>query len=185
MRAVCRGDDQHAGAGALSDALPADSRVAVGFGIGYPIGVCAVVLFVQLVPRLLGERLDADQDTEKGTSESAEIVRSLIEVCNPAMVDKRPGSVTAIANSSCQVSRVLRDDRLQPIGPDFAFAVGQRVLVVGTAEHMATVIDMLGRQVAEFDVPLDSERQRKSIVVTSEKVVGSSLRNCSCCHATE
>jgi putative transport protein len=162
--------------GALTESFPADSRVAVGFGIAYPIGVCAVVAFVQLLPRFLGETPADQQADSDGDAKAVEIVRSLVEVCNPAVVGKRPSSVAAIANSGCQVSRLLRDDRLQPIDSGFAFALGQRVLVVGGAAEIEAVTETLGHKIAEFDLSLDVERQRKSVVVTSDKMVGSSLR---------
>ncbi len=41
---------------AASERLPLDTEVAVGFGIAYPFGVVGVVLFINILPRLLPDR---------------------------------------------------------------------------------------------------------------------------------
>jgi putative transport protein len=172
--------------GAVTDALSGNPDVAVGFGVAYPIGVVTVVLFVQIVGRQLKvEEDDADDESDEPSNTSARssqswnpsIKRWLVEVQNPAVVGKRPGSVSAIAESSCQVSRVVQGHRLEPIGPDFAFELGQQVLVVGAEHDAAVATEVLGKVIERDDTTLDGVTQRRHVVVTSPKVVGRSLRD--------
>lgn len=163
--------------GAVTDATGGSSDVAVGFGVAYPLGVVGVVLFVQILGRQIGE---GDGEASGGDSWSRpghpEIRRWLVEVQNPSVVGKRPSGVSAIAVAGCQVSRVVHGNRLEPIGPDFTFELGQQVLVVA-AEHDAVVAtEVLGRMIERDDTTLDEGSQRRHVVVTSPDVVGKSLR---------
>ena len=160
--------------GAIKQILPHDPDVAVGFGVAYPFGVIAVVLYVQVLPRLLAR----DDLESAGLSMEGEsrIVRRVIEILNPAIVGRRPSSIGAIAETSCQVPRVLREGRFQPIPANFTFELGQQVLVVGTACRVDHVAETLGRILPREDVPLDAEQQRRTIVVTSREIIGRSLK---------
>lgn len=51
------------GLAAAKEATGEGSRAAIGYGIAYPFGVVGVVLFVQLIPKLL--RIDLDKEREK------------------------------------------------------------------------------------------------------------------------
>ena len=168
--------------GAVTDAVAGEADVAIGFGVAYPIGVIAVVLFVQISGRKVGEDGSADDGESDARpaltpSWSPPIKRWLVEVQNPAVEGKRPSGVAAISDSSCQISRIVRGSRLEPIDADFVFEVGQQVLVVG-AEHDAVVVtEVLGKVVDREDTTLDGVTQRRQIVVTSPQLVGRSLRD--------
>ena len=161
--------------GAVKQILPNDPDVAVGFGVSYPFGVIAVILYVQLLPRLLA-RDDLDSASLSMEGESP-IVRRVVEILNPAIAGRRPSSIAAIAETSCQVPRVLREGRFQPIPASFTFELGQQVLVVGTQSRVDNVAETLGRIVPLEDVPLDAEQQRRTIVVTAREIIGRSLKD--------
>ncbi|MGE0680645.1 MAG: TrkA C-terminal domain-containing protein, partial [Candidatus Binatia bacterium] len=145
-------------------------------GIAYPFGVVGLVLFVQLLPRLLkqdldalGRRLGAQQDT------SGTIVHVLVEVMNPAVIGKQLDELEFLPAANVQVSRVLHDNRLVPLSADFTLASGQHILVVGQASHLPTVINLFGKRSERTDYTLDAERERRQIIVSSKNVVGRSL----------
>jgi len=160
--------------GAVNEAMLDDPDVAVGFGVAYPFGIIVVVLYVQFLPKLL--RSDA-LDAQASGSDTPSIVHTVVEILNPAIIGKRPSSIGAIAETSCQVPRVFRDGRFQPIPANFAFELGQHVLVVGTRNRVETVVETLGREVEGNDVPLDADQQRRTIVVTSRDIVRHSLKD--------
>lgn len=151
------------------------SQVAVGYGIAYPFGVVAVVLFVQLLPRLLGHNLNA-ADGEMARRRSArKIVRELVEICNPAIFGKKVHELDDVAESNCQISRILRDGELVPLPAGFELGAGQHVLVVGKKRHLDRIVDLLGRQSDVTGYVMDTERQRSHVVVSSRNVAGRSL----------
>jgi len=164
------------GLAAATENLPADSLAPVGYGLAYPFGVVGVVLFVQLLPRLLrtdlaklGKELAAKDDPGR------KIVRVLVEVMNPAVIGKRLSDLEMIAESNCQVPRVLQGNRLVPVPSDFILEAGQHVLVVGREFRVPTIVGLLGRKAENINYVMDTQRERRNIVATSRNVVGRSI----------
>ncbi|MCP5120216.1 MAG: transporter, partial [bacterium] len=164
------------GLAAATQSLADGSQAAVGYGIAYPFGVVAVVLFVQLLPRLLGRDLNQlGRDLAAADDPGRKIVRVLVEVMNPAVIGKRLSDLDVIAESNCQVPRRLEGNRLTPVSDSFTLEAGQHVLVVGREFRVPTIVSLLGRQSENIDYIMDSERERRTIVVSSKNVVGKSL----------
>jgi putative transport protein len=161
---------------AATSAAGEGSSVAVGFGIGYVVGIVGVVLFLQGLPALMRADLRAIGEEEgEGDAQDRAIVRALIEVQNPSVHGKRPAELPIISDLNCQVSRVLRDGRLMPLDGAFTFANGDEVMVVGQRRGLESVVDLLGRRSARADYLFDTENQRMRIVVSSREVDGRSL----------
>lgn len=164
------------GLAAAAERLPEGSQVAVGYGLAYPFGVIGVVLFVQLLPRLL--RTDLNQlgrELQAKDDPGRKIIRVLVEVMNPAVIGKRLSDLEMIAESNCQVPRRLEGNQLLPVSPTFTLEAGQHVLVVGREFRVPTVVSLLGRRSENIDYVMDSERDRRTIVVGSRRIVGKSL----------
>jgi putative transport protein len=165
------------GLAAAIEALPEGAHVAVAFGIAYPLGVIGAVVFVQLLPRLVGRNLDVlAKELQAEEEKGRRIVRVLVEVRNPAVVGKHLSDVIALAEANCQVSRVLVGDRLIPVSPDFTLEASQHVLVIGPEYQTPLIIDFLGKRSEKVGYIMDTESQRRRIVVTAKDVVGRSLK---------
>ncbi len=164
------------GLAAAMERLPDGSQIAVGYGIAYPFGVVAVVLFVQLLPRLLKQNLEELGRRLKSVDDPGrKIVRVLAEVINPAVIGKRLSDLEFIGNSNCQVSRYLQGNRLVPVPADFTLAAGQHVLVIGREFRVPDVVSLLGKKSEGVDYVMDTEHERRAVVVTSRNVIGKSL----------
>ena len=162
---------------ACSEALGPKSDIAVGFGLAYPFGVVGVVLFVQLLPRLLGKTMqDLEQESGPEPTFAPKIVRALIEVVNPAVVGNRISEIPLIARSRCQIPRVVEDGQLVPIPPEFTLQTGQLVLAIGAEEDAQMVMDFLGRPSGQMELVMDAEQQRMQVVVGAKEIVGRTLR---------
>jgi putative transport protein len=156
------------------DALKQDPMVSVGYGVAYPCGVVGIVLFVQLVPRLLRVNLDDEARRLGAVAAGRRIVRKAIEVANPSLYGRRIGENAFIATQRCQISRVGEGERFLPVTPETCFAEGQIVLAVGEADQLPALIDYLGRA-SERRLQMDSEQQRMKVVVTSKEMLGKEL----------
>ncbi len=166
------------GLAAAMEALPEGSHVAVAYGIAYPVGVVGTVVFVQLLPGLLRQNLDElAKQLQAEEEEGSRIVRVLVEVMNPAVLGKHLSDVVALAEANCQVSRVLVGDRLIPVLPDFTLQLSQHVLVIGPEYRTPLITDFLGKRSEQAGYIMDTESQRRQIVVTAKRVVGHSLRD--------
>lgn len=161
---------------ATNEVLPPDSQAAVGFGIAYPFGVLGVVLFVQLLPRLLGKTFVELEAEAGGIQSQPPIRRETVEVANPAVAGRQLGDLLTIQNSNCQITRVLQAGEFRPIPPDFTLELGQIVLAVGPRADVEIACELLGRKCEPARFVLDVEQRRSKVVVSSKEVIGKSLR---------
>ena len=162
---------------AASEGLPeASSGVSIGYGIAYPFGVIGVVLFVQLLPRLLKHDLDAIAATHQGGGKEEETVQNvLVEVTNANLLGK-PIADSGVANfNACQVSRVYRDGQLVPLRYDDVYQEGQLLLLVGRGKEIGIAIDYLGRR-SDRNLIKDVENERRQLQVTDRRITGKTLR---------
>jgi putative transport protein len=157
---------------AAMERLPAGSDVAVGYGIAYPFGVVGVVLFVQVLPRILGvDLLAMARDLGAREAGGRKIVRALVEVINPAVIGRHLRDLEFIAENNCQIPRQLKGDRLVPVDAD--------LLLVGREFRAERLIPLLGRRSERTDYVMDTEQQRIQVIVGSRSMVGQKLRDLS------
>jgi len=165
------------GLAAATEAVSGNSQVAVGYGIAYPVGVIGLVLFVQLLPRILGKDLDSLGKQLQAREEAGQkIVRVLVEVANPAVIGKKLTELYEIGETNCQVPRYLQGDRLVPVPRDLKLESGMNILLIGRESRVSVVIDHLGRRSDKVGYVMDTERERTTVVVSSPDVVGRSLK---------
>ncbi len=150
------------------------SDVAIGYGITYPFGVIGVVLFVQLLPKILRNR--NLQDTQSSTTESQDVEKSLIEVTNPNLFGSNIGESDLSEITECQVSRVMKEGRLIPLTDEDRFEAGQLLLVVGKPRSIHLACKYLGKR-SDQPFIVDTENERQRFVVTAKSVAGQTLRD--------
>ncbi|MBM3790469.1 MAG: transporter [Acidobacteria bacterium] len=164
------------GLAAALERLPPGSDAPVAYGIAYVVGLVGVVLFVQLLPRLLREDLERlSKSLADADQAGSQIARQLVEVANPAVVGRKLSDLRIISESNCQIPRILRGTRLVPITSDFTLEAGEHVLLVGREARLPVIVQLLGKPSERSDYIMDTERERRQIVVTSRRVVGKSL----------
>ncbi len=160
-------------AAATEDGGEFAQQVAVGFGVAYPFGVVGVVLFVQLLPRIVrkgGEEApSAEAEPDKG------IGNALVEVGNPNLYGRAVFSADVAGISCCQISRVLAEGRLRPLEAGDVFSPGQVLLLVGRPRSIQRACEFIGRRV-EMPYVLDTENERRRLAVTRSCVAGRTLR---------
>ncbi len=149
--------------------------VSIGYGIAYPFGVIGVVLFVQVLPRIL--RIDLDAMSEKVESTNADdnrVVNVLVEVTNPNLYGKKIAESGITHFNACQVSRIFVGDRLIPLRYDDTFEEGQLLVLVGRSSEIAIAIDLIGKR-SDRNILRDIENERQELMVTSAAFAGQKL----------
>lgn len=166
------------GLAAASEALTsagADAGLAaVGYGLAYPFGVVGVVLAVQLLPRLLGVNLDEVAHAHRGEVEEPEILKIPVVIENPAVFGRTVVQLEPLAHLSCQVTRLLQHDRMEPIPSDHVLQQGDVVLLIADSRNAELALALLGAK-SDVAVHLDTDRERAQIVVTNPKMFGQTL----------
>ena len=97
-----------AGACTSTPALAAasGSGVSIGYGIAYPFGVVGVVLFVQLLPRLLHFDLNKEAKAMHSRQE-ASIISRLVRVTQPNLVGQNIADCKLLDGLHCMVTRAM------------------------------------------------------------------------------
>jgi putative transport protein len=162
-------------AAAMESAGTSTNEVVVGYGIAYPLGVIGVVLFVQLIPRLLKVKMDGTEGEEE-IEAGPRIVRELIEVTNPNLFGKKIRETSILKIGGCQISRVCRNDQMEPLQYDDEIEEGMLLLVIGTSETIQITSEFIGRT-SKKKITIDGENQRQDIVVTNGALAGKTLHS--------
>lgn len=149
--------------------------VSVGYGLAYPFGVIGVVLFVQLLPRLLKVDWAKESGREADSEEANRVLNLLVEVTNSNLFGKKIAEAGLVNFNACQISRVWKDERLVPLHYDDTFEPGQTVMLVGRKREIDIAIDYLGRR-SEKPLIRDVENERQTLLATRRGITGQSLR---------
>lgn len=147
--------------------------VSIGYGIAYPFGVIGVVLFVQVLPRILRIDLDAIKDDSASNNDNR-VENVLVEVTNPNLFGMKISESGVTQFNAVQVSRILKEDRLVPLSYNDEFEEGQYLLLVGRRSEMKIAVDYVGRK-SDREILKDAENEREDIVVTSAAFTGQKL----------
>ncbi len=150
--------------------------VSIGYGIAYPFGVVGVVLFVQLLPRLLKHDLEAIAAQHETDDESEDRVENvLVEVTNPNLIGKRIVDSGVTNFNACQVSRVFKEGQMVPLAYEDRYAEGQLLLLVGRGREIGIAVDYLGQR-SDRNILKDVENERQQLLVTHRQVAGKPIR---------
>jgi putative transport protein len=163
-------------AAATESLTDAASGVSIGYGIAYPFGVIGVVLFVQLLPRLLKHDLNAiaaEHEAEDNTDER--VITVLVEVTNQNLVGKKIAEAGISNPNACRVSRIFKEGQLIPLSYSDEFSQGQLLLLVGLNKEITIAIDTLGHR-SDRHLLKDVENERQNLLVTEHKIAGKSIR---------
>ncbi len=162
----------------LAAALQAtnDPLASVGYGIAYPFGVIAVVLFVQLLPRVFNIDLvkDLKEKVDPARNEgSPEVVT--VEVTNSIINKRTLKELKFEQYKSVVISRVIRGDRNIIALNDTVILVGDRLVAVGLRADLNRLCEDIGKEV-EVDFKNSDHVKLRKVVVDSEEMIGKSLR---------
>jgi len=153
--------------------------VSIGYGIAYPFGVIGVVLFVQLLPRILNhdlEQIAATHDNNNASEDKVENV--LVEVTNQNLFGKKIADAGLTNFNACQISRIFKAGQLVPLHYDDMFSEGQLLYLVGRSKEMSIAIDYLGHR-SDRTILKDVENERQQLLVTERKIAGKTIRDLS------
>lgn len=161
-------------AAAIESLAEYSSGASIGYGIAYPFGVVGIVLFVQLVPRLLKYDLNAEAG-KIGQKGEKRIVSRLVNVTNQQLVGKEIATHDIFDGIACKITRVAKDGRLAPLEADDKFELNQKILLVGQEEALPIATTFIG-EFCDNPYPMDTRKERRELILTSAGYAGKSLR---------
>lgn len=161
----------------LAAALQAtnDPLASVGYGIAYPFGVLAVVLFVQLLPRILN--IDLEKDLEATTNpvrskQSPEVMTIL--VTNPNL-NKKTLKELAFHKKSVVISRIIRNGHTNIALSDTVVLSGDKLVAVGIKSELESFTEYVGEK-ANVELANPDNIQLRKITVEADDIIGKSIK---------
>ncbi|MFA9557799.1 aspartate:alanine exchanger family transporter [Evansella sp. AB-rgal1] len=162
----------------LAAALQAtnDPIASVGYGIAYPFGVLAVVLFVQLLPKLLKVDIEKDLKRTVGPVRHKSSPSSMmIKVENKDMHKRTLKELKLNRNSSVVISKVVRGDRSFLGRNDTVLLLGDEIIVVGFKDDLQKLKEFVGSEVSA-KIEYKDNLTIKRITVEADELIGKNLR---------
>lgn len=154
----------------------AGDMAAVSYSIAYPFGVIGVILFVKLLPRILGVDMRAESAKLIAARRDVNplIEASAFEVTNPLVAGRMLSELGVRAATGAVISRITRGERhLIPTGKD-TLEIGDRLKAVGTAEALRMLEKFVGRRI-EGELPFGEDIELQTALVTTKALVGKTL----------
>lgn len=141
-------------------------EAAVGYSLGYPVGVTLAIVAVALV---VGRDWPGTRDTPSLASAGIEAVSTLVE--RRTAVRDVPGW----DSQQIRMSYLQRDGRTRVVQPDEDLQPGDEVLLVGAGRNIDPAIDFLGRRLGEQLTDDRSAVDFRRFVVSRTDLAGQSL----------
>jgi putative transport protein len=149
---------------------------SIGYGVAYPFGVIGVILFVRLMPKLMGKNMrDAEMEyNQEIYKDFPEIVKRNFVVENDNVVGKSIGDLKIRHITQAMISRVMRGDTAFAPTPSTILLKGDIIKAVGTPESLESVNLLIGPE-TEMEIPLDPQYDVRAVLVTNKAVVNKTL----------
>lgn len=161
-------------------AAPARSmreQTAIGYAVAYPGGVLGIILSMLLIRRLF--RINVKKETEEHArsleEDAEEVARVTVLVENPGVTGKALADMAKLFPDGVVVSRVRRGETTRAAGADYVLEPGDKLLVVGGAQHLDAVAACLGRIVDEDLTRPTGPLCNQRLLVTHRRAIGTRL----------
>jgi putative transport protein len=149
---------------------------SIGYGIAYPFGVLAVIVFVKIAPKLFKISI-AEEEKRYDDEISADfpaIVQRTFVVENKNVFGKTLGELKIRSMTKTNISRVQHNNHAFTPTAKTALLEGDLVKAVGTAADLEKVRILIGNE-TDTEIPLSKHSVIQNILVTNEKVVNKTL----------
>lgn len=151
-----------------------ESVINIGYGLAYPFGVIGIVLFVQLLPRLLKKDL-SKTDSNKNADPHAIIARS---VCctNSEILGKHPEEIAKECRLNCRITRILRNGLLRPLQSSDTISMNDEVLIIGERAQLEHDAPLLGHYVNNGGNALICRDEDAELILLNDAMGNKTLR---------
>ncbi len=149
---------------------------SIGYGIGYPFGVIGVIIFVNILPRIL--RVNLLEEEKKHKKELLEgypeVLKRYFIVENENVIGKSFKDLNIRFMTKAVISRISHKNTVIVPTPEIILTKGDIVKAVGTSDALERVKLLIGSETNE-EIPLDNNYDVRSLLVTNKDVVNITL----------
>lgn len=162
----------------LAAALQAtgDPSASVGYGIAYPFGVIAVILFIQFIPKLLKVDLKENEEPSMNPLPEKDAPHVMaIEITNKDLHKKSLSDLDISNRYTVVISRIIRNDRMIIATSDVVLLQGDQLVAVGSPTALDKVKQWLGREV-ELHLANKDHIQVHEVTVDAYDTIGKTIQ---------
>ena len=154
-----------------------DPSISMAYALTYPLGVVGVILTLIVLRYVL--RIDFKKEDEAlraMNNENRMATKMSVEVTNATLEGKTVGAIRTLVNRQFIISRVAHaDNSIIVADADTVLTVGDRLLIVCSAEDKEAVVAFTGREIEMADKEwkaFDSQLVSRRIVITRSEING-------------
>lgn len=149
---------------------------SIGYGISYPFGVLAVILFVKISPKLFRVSISKAEVEymQNVKSDFPELINRNFMVENINIFGKTLGQLKIRTMTHSNISRVLHQDEAFTPTESTVLHQGDVVKAVGTTADLQKVQLLIGKETTT-DIPLSTKYVIQNILVTNESAINKPL----------
>ncbi|MDD5556720.1 MAG: TrkA C-terminal domain-containing protein [bacterium] len=151
-----------------------DPSVSVGYGIAYPFGVVAVVLFVQVLPKILGASLAEEERAEEAEA-GVRVARRQFVVRNPNFTGRPLKELRLHEMAAANLTRLRRGSDILPVTAETCFMTGDVVSAVGGEADLDRLRLILGEETEDPDLMRSGAVDARNVLLSSAEIVGRPL----------
>lgn len=150
--------------------------VNIGYGVAYPFGVISVVLFVQLLPRLLKKDLNETPEGKADEKAPTDIIKRVVRVTNPEVLGWNITTYVESGALKCLIPRVVKEEVLMPLSAEDVFSLDQEVLMVGERASVEHDVGLLGHVSHSHHLLRSYGDESAELIVLNASLCGCPLR---------
>lgn len=149
---------------------------SIGYGVAYPFGVLGVILFVRLLPRILGTNIEKAEKEIENEQQSVypDIINRHFIVENRNIFGKSIGSLNIRTMTGASISRVRHEGEAFTPSAQAILHEGDIIKAVGTSRALEKLELLIGKTVQE-EIPLGDNYEIQSILVTNKDVINKTI----------
>ncbi|MDM8160400.1 TrkA C-terminal domain-containing protein [Labilibaculum sp. K2S] len=149
---------------------------SIGYGIAYPFGVIAVILFARLYPKLVGVDIqkEAEKLEEEVLQQHPELVNKNLVVENENIVGKSIKELKIRSMTQANISRIMHNGKTIVPLPSTILEKGDIVRLIGAEQAIEKARILIGEETIKA-IPLSNDYVIESILVTNKQVVNKTL----------
>ncbi len=155
-----------------------NSRAPAAYGLTYCFGVVGIILFINLLPRVLKIDLAGEEQAlhQELTEDNPPFTYHHIEVTNPNLFNKPIAEIFLKDIAPVVLTRLLRRGAEEPIlvASDTVIMEGDQIRIVGREEDLKKIELYMGRPIKE-EIRFNRGITKKMILVSKRQAVGHTI----------
>ena len=150
---------------------------SIGYGVAYPFGVLGVILFVKILPNMLGINIKEEEERIKQVEqEDNPVITNRNFVVENENITRKTLSVLNIRSmTGANISRIQHDGNTYTPNSDSVLSLGDIIKAVGSEESLEKIKVLVGHETKE-EIPLGTNYEVLSVLVTNRKVVNKTIK---------